>query len=140
MDRSKKTLFELIGGIVTLTLIELAIVTILKNIIRNMFTNNTISVWISGILGMVIGIMIALHMFYTIDKALGCAEEAEKVMRQGAMLRMLVLFTIIVMSVCFLRKYIDLYILFLNIMNLKIAAYLVPLIDKWITKRKVRKC
>ena len=35
MDRSKKTLFELIGGIVTLTLIELAIVTILKKIMSN---------------------------------------------------------------------------------------------------------
>ena len=130
MDRSKKTLFELIGGIVTLTLIELAIVTIL--IIMNFIkTDNTISVWLAGLFGVLIASGMAYHMNYVISKALNYEKsDAEGIMRKGSLLRMSVLFTIIVLAVCFFRKYINMYMLFLSIMNLKFAAYLVPVIDK----------
>ena len=130
MDRSKRTLFELIGGIVTLTLIELAIVTIL--IVMNFIkTTHTMSVWIAGLVGMVIASAMAYHMRYVISKALDYEKsDAEGIMRKGSLLRMSVLFTIIVLAVCFCRKYINMYMLFLSIMNLKFAAYIVPLIDK----------
>lgn len=131
MDRSKKTLFELIGGIVTLTLIELAIVTIL--IVMNLIKiDNTISIWLAGILGMVIASAMAYHMNYVISRIIDCeSNDAEETMRKGSLLRMCVLFTIIVLLVCFFRKYISVHMLFLSIMNLKFAAYLVPLIDKY---------
>lgn len=133
MDRSKKTLFELIGGIVTLTLIELAIVTILI-LCRIIETDNTMSIWLGGLFGMVIASAMSYHMSYVISRALDCGQsDAEALMRKGSLLRMSALFTIIVLSVCFFRKYINEYMLFLSIMNLKFAAYLVPLIDRKLT-------
>ncbi|MBE5935830.1 MAG: hypothetical protein E7262_08580 [Lachnospiraceae bacterium] len=135
MNRSKKTLFELIGGIVTLTLLELAIVTIVNMSMDKVWISNTLGLWLGGFIGVLIAIGIVFHMYNTIDKALDYDKDnAEKYMRRSAILRMTVLFTIIVLLVCFFWKYINMYMLFLSIMNLKFAAYMVPLIDKKINE------
>ena len=122
IDKSKITLYEICGGIIVLSIIEMIV---------GLFIVDKIGGFLLGtVIGTVIAILLVQHMYRTIDKALDYSEDdAMKITRNGAILRMIVLFTITVIVVC-MHKYVNAYMVFICIMNLKLAAYLQPFTHK----------
>ena len=87
LDESNLTLCELVIGIVLFSMLEL--------IVGVFFINKIICFILGIIVGTVSAIVIVNHMYSTIDKAIEAGEEAaEKIVRNGAMLRILGIFTI----------------------------------------------
>lgn len=127
IDKSKITLYEICGGIIVLSIIEMIV---------GLFIVDKIGGFLLGtVIGTVIAILLVQHMYRTIDKALDYSEDdAMKITRNGAILRMIVLFTITVTVVC-MHKYVNAYMVFICIMNLKLAAYLQPFTNKIISRR-----
>ena len=127
IDKPKIILYEICGGIIVLAVIEMII---------GLFVVDRISSFLLGaVIGTVVAILLVQHMYRTIDKALDYSEDdAMKVTRNGAILRMIVLFTITVIVVC-MHKYVNAYMAFICIMNLKFAAYLQPFTNKIISRR-----
>lgn len=127
IDKPKKTLYEICGGIIALAIIEMII---------GLFIVDRISSFLLGaVIGTVVAILLVQHMYRTIDKALDYSEDdAMKVTRNGAILRMIVLFTITVIVVC-IHNYVNVYMAFISVMNLKFAAYLQPFTNKIISRR-----
>lgn len=136
MDKSKTTLFEIIGGILGLTFIEMLVFTILELSFDIVYVDGIGKLFIGGILGSLIAIGLVCDMYRVFDRAFDCdSKTAESMVRKGSLLRMTILFTIIVLLVCCFRKDISIWMLFLATLNLKFAAYLAPVIDKFVCKK-----
>ena len=130
LDESKLTLCELVIGIVLFSMLEL--------IVGVFFINKIICFILGIIVGTVSAIVIVNHMYSTIDKAIEAGEEAaEKIVRNGAMLRILGIFTIFFIVV-YLHKYINVYAVFISMLNLKFSAYIQPLTNKLISCRYLK--
>ena len=130
LDESKLTLCELVIGIVLLSMLEL--------IVGVFFINKIICFILGIIVGTLSAIVIVNHMYSTIDKAIEAGEEAaEKIVRNGAMLRILGIFTIFFIVVYF-HKYINVYAVFISMLNLKFSAYIQPLTNKLISCRYLK--
>ena len=130
LDESKLTLCELVIGIVLFSMLEL--------IVGVFFINKIICFVLGIIVGTVSAIVIVNHMYSTIDKAIEAGEEAaEKIVRNGAMLRILGIFTIFFIVV-YLHKYINVYAVFISMLNLKFSAYIQPLTNKLISCRYLK--
>ena len=130
LDESKLTLCELVIGIVLFSMLEL--------IVGVFFINKIICFVLGIIVGTVSAIVIVNHMYSTIDKAIEAGEEAaEKIVRNGAMLRILGIFTIFFIVV-YLHKYINVYAVFISMLNLKFSAYIQPLTNKFISCRYLK--
>ena len=130
LDESKLTLCELVIGIVLFSMLEL--------IVGVFFINKIICFILGIIVGTLSAIVIVNHMYSTIDKAIEAGEEAaEKIVRKGAMLRILGIFTIFFIVV-YLHKYINVYAVFISMLNLKFSAYIQPLTNKLISCRYLK--
>ena len=130
LDESKLTLCELVIGIVLFSMLEL--------IVGVFFINKIICFILGIIVGTLSAIVIVNHMYSTIDKAIEAGEEAaEKIVRNGAMLRILGIFTIFFIVV-YLHKYINVYAVFISMLNLKFSAYIQPLTNKLISCRYLK--
>ena len=130
LDESNLTLCELVIGIVLFSMLEL--------IVGVFFINKIICFILGIIVGTVSAIVIVNHMYSTIDKAIEAGEEAaEKIVRNGAMLRILGIFTIFFIVV-YLHKYINVYAVFISMLNLKFSAYIQPLTNKLISCRYLK--
>lgn len=125
LDESKLTLYEIVGVICIFSTLELIV---------GLFLVNKIIQYIIGIvLGTSVAIVLVEHMYKTLDKAIDAGEEnAEKVVRNGALLRIVGIFTIFFLAV-YLHRYINIYAMFLSTFNLKFAAYIQPLANKLIS-------
>lgn len=130
LDESQLTLYELVIGIVMFSVLEL---------IFGVFFINKIICFILGIIiGTIAAIVIVKHMHSTIDRAIEAGEEAaEKIVRNGALLRILGIFTIFFLVV-YLHNYINVYAVFISMLNLKFSAYIQPLTNKLISCRYLK--
>ena len=138
MNDSRKTLYALIGGIVALTSLESLIFIILELCIDIIYVDGIIKFILGGIVGSVIAILLVCDMYRVFDRAFDCdSDTAESMVRKGSLLRMTVLFTILVLLIVFLKQYISIWMTFLSILNLKLAAYLVPICMKMLDKTKI---
>ena len=130
LDESQLTLYELVIGIVMFSVFEL--------IIGVFFINKIICFILGIIIGTIAAIVIVKHMHSTIDRAIEAGEEAaEKIVRNGALLRILGIFTIFFIVV-YLHKYINVYAVFISMLNLKFSAYIQPLTNKLISCRYLK--
>ena len=130
LDESQLTLYELVIGIVMFSVLEL--------IIGVFFINKIICFILGIIIGTIAAIVIVKHMHSTIDRAIEAGEEAaEKIVRNGALLRILGIFTILFIVV-YLHKYINVYAVFISMLNLKFSAYIQPLTNKLISCRYLK--
>lgn len=130
LDESQLTLYELVIGIVMFSVLEL--------IIGVFFINKIICFILGIIIGTIAAIVIVKHMHSTIDRAIEAGEEAaEKIVRNGALLRILGIFTIFFLVV-YLHNYINVYAVFISMLNLKFSAYIQPLTNKLISCRYLK--
>lgn len=130
LDEPQLTLYELVIGIVMFSVFEL--------IIGVFFINKIICFILGIIIGTLAAIVIVKHMHSTIDRAIEAGEEAaEKIVRNGALLRILGIFTIFLIVV-YLHKYINVYAVFISMLNLKFSAYIQPLTNKLISCRYLK--
>ena len=125
LDESKLTLYRIIVGIVICSFLEL--------VIGLFIVNNNLKFIVGMILGTIVAILLVNNMYKSINKAIDAGEEnADKVMRNGAILRIIAIFTIFFLAV-YLRKYINIYGMFISTLNLKFSAYIMPLTNKLIS-------
>ena len=125
LDESKLTLYEIVGGICAFSILEL--------IIGLFFANRIIQFVIGMVIGTAVAIILVKHMYRTLDRAIDAGEQgAEKIVRNGALLRIFGIFTVFFLAV-YLHRYINVYAMFISVFNLKLSAYIQPLANKLIS-------
>ena len=125
LDESKLTLYEIVGGICIFSILEL--------IIGLFFANRIIQFVIGMVIGTAVAIILVKHMYRTLDRAIDAGEQgAEKIVRNGALLRIFGIFTVFFLAV-YLHRYINVYAMFISVFNLKLSAYIQPLANKLIS-------
>ena len=125
LDESKLTLYEIVGGICAFSILEL--------IIGLFFANRIIQFVIGMVIGSAVAIILVKHMYRTLDRAIDAGEQgAEKIVRNGALLRIFGIFTVFFLAV-YLHRYINVYAMFISVFNLKLSAYIQPLANKLIS-------
>lgn len=125
LDESKLTLYEIVGGICVFSILEL--------IIGLFFANRIIQFVIGMVIGTAVAIILVKHMYRTLDRAIDAGEQgAEKIVRNGALLRIFGIFTVFFLAV-YLHRYINVYAMFISVFNLKLSAYIQPLANKLIS-------
>ena len=127
MDAGKRTLVELIAGIVCAS--------ILFQVTIIWFTDDKLAYSIGLWLGALTAAVYSWHMWRTLDQALDLpAEAATKVIRLKSLLRYGMV--IIVMLIACLVPMINPLAVFLGIMTLKVAAYFQPFTHKLIKQMR----
>ena len=126
METEGKTmLYELLSGIAVFTLVEL---------LGNLFIKQRLPYSLGVLLGAVIAVFMASHMYVTLGQAMLYEEEAAaKKIKRGSFLRMAVMVIGMILAVL-LPEYISLLGVLLGILTLKFAAYLQPLTHKLFNK------
>ncbi|MGN0507166.1 MAG: ATP synthase subunit I [Lachnospiraceae bacterium] len=126
METEGKTmLYELFSGIAVFTLVEL---------LGNLFIKQRLPYSLGVLLGAVIAVFMASHMYFTLGQAMLYEEEAAaKKIKRGSFLRMAVMVIGMILAVL-LPEYISLLGVLLGILTLKFAAYLQPLTHKLFNK------
>ena len=126
METEGKTmLYELFSGIAVFAVVEL---------FGNLFIKRRLPYSLGVLLGVLIAVFMAFHMYMTLGKAmLFEAEAAAKTIKRGSFLRMVVMIGGMILAV-FLPEYFSLLGVLLGILTLKFAAYLQPLTHKLINK------
>ncbi len=123
MNEAKKTLKEIIAGILLVAAIE--------SVIGAIISDNPIAFILGEILGTIGAVVFMLNMYSTLDVALSMDEEnAVKYSRKKTVLRMILLVAVIFISFV-LMEYVSVIGTFLALMNIKFGVYLVPLVHKY---------
>ncbi|MBP5249490.1 MAG: hypothetical protein J6Z46_05740 [Lachnospiraceae bacterium] len=131
-DKGRRTLFELMAGIVLLDLIALIGNIFIKN--GNAFVKNRLAYTLGIILGMTVALLMALHMYKTLEKAILCDKErAKSKTRLAAFLRMLMMVASLAAAALF-PDYISIIALMIGILAMKASALMQPLTDKFVLK------
>ena len=127
LDKSKLTLYEVMFNIMMLSVIELFI---------GLFFVDEYFRYVLGLLiGVILAIFLIKNMYSSVNKAvMEDVNTAESITRKGALFRMAVVFVIFVVAT-YLHKYINVYAMIISTFNLKFAAYLQPLTNKFISTR-----
>lgn len=123
MDEAKKTLKEIIMGILIVAAIETIIGAILSDYPLNFI--------LGELLGTIAAVVFMVNLFKSLDTALDLDEEsAVKYSRKKAVLRMIFLAAVIFLSFV-LMNYVSVLGTFLGLMNIKFGVYSVPLFHKY---------
>lgn len=123
MDEAKKTLKEIIMGILIVAAIETIIGAILSDYPLNFI--------LGELLGTIATVVFMVNLFKSLDTALDLDEEsAVKYSRKKAVLRMIFLAAVIFLSFV-LMNYVSVLGTFLGLMNIKFGVYSVPLFHKY---------
>ena len=131
LDESKKTLYGVILNIILFSVVEL--------IIGLFLVNKYINFILGIVLGTIVAILMIRNMYSVIDRAVMEDEEtAESIMRKASIIRMICLFVVFVIAVCW-NRYINVYAMAISTFNLKLAAYIMPFTNKYIFTRYVTK-
>lgn len=122
LEESKKTLNRLLLGILLYAV---------PFVIFGIFVlDSGFSYFIGLILGCIIAVAMAIHLYRSLDYCLELdPESAEKAMKKKTMLRFIIMLLAIGLSFCFPRI-IDPIGLFLGMMGLKVSAYIEPFIHR----------
>ena len=127
MKKINQTLFELIIGIL--------ISGFLVWLISLLVTGPDAAFAASYAAGIVTAILLSIHMYRSIDRALDMAPgDAEKYMRKAYLVRTLIIFAAAGI-VCWIDQE-DIIAVFLGILCLKFGAFLQPLTSRLLKKRK----
>lgn len=131
MDDGKQTLIDLIIGIVVLTILFVLIGLLWKG-----------QRWhfVSGVLiGAVVSVLMAIHMYRTILKAVDLEEKgAISLSRRNSVIRLFIVAVLLGLAVLFVSEFMAFGIL-MGFFCLKFSAYIQPLTHKFITKKILKK-
>ena len=115
--------------------LEMILFIILELCFDTVYVDGIMKFILGGVIGAGIAIALAYDMYRVFDRAFDYdSKTAESMVRKGSLLRMALLFTIIVLLVCFFRHEISMWMLFLGILNLKFSAFLTPIIDRCVAR------
>ena len=125
MQEEKRTLYELLAGVVLCLLILL---------LGNLFVSNRLAYTLGLIIGGIIAGSMSAHMYHALQQAMLYDEEtAAKKVQKGTMLRYLFMLAGLVAALL-LPEYISVIGVALGVLSLKFSAYLQPLTHKFLKK------
>jgi len=125
MQQEKQTLMELIAGIVFFVLLLM---------LGNLITERTLAYTLGLLLGSAMAIVMSRHMYVSLQEAvLYDQKTAEKKMKLGSLLRMVMMLVTLVIAVL-LPEVFSFVAVVLGISSLKFSAYLQPLTHKIFNK------
>ena len=125
MQEEKRTLYELLAGVVLCLLILL---------LGNLFVSNRLAYTLGLIIGGIIAGSMSAHMYHALQQAMLYDEEtAAKKVQKGTMLRYLFMLAGLVAALL-LPEYISVIGVALGVLSLKFSAYLQPLTHKFFKK------
>lgn len=121
MQETKKTLYELIAGIILFFLLLLA---------GNFFVTNRLSYTLGLLLGCLIAALMGGHMYHSLEQAVLYEEDtAVKKVQKGTILRVLFMIAGLAAALLF-PEWISIIGVVLGVLSLKFSAYLQPLTHK----------
>ena len=125
MQEEKQTVFELIVGVLFCVLVFGA---------GNLFVSNRFAYTMGLLLGGIIAVIMSIHMYGALQKAVFYDEEtASKKMKISALIRMLFMIAALIAAVL-LPQFISIIGVVLGVICLKFSAYLQPLTHKVFNK------
>ena len=128
MDEAKKTLKQIIAGILFMAVVE--------SIVGAIISGSPISFILGEMLGTIGAVAFMLSLYRSLDVALSLDESnAVKYSRKRTFFRMILLVAVIFVSFV-LMEYVSVLGAFLGLMNIKFGVYLVPLFHKYIKHEK----
>lgn len=131
MREAKETFWDLLIGIAGLT--------ILISVIGWAATKGSLLFVTGACYGGIIAILLAVHMFKTLEKTLDLGEAgAEKHARKMAAIRMGIMILAVIIAL-YLSNWMNLVGVVLGILTLKLSAYIQPVIHKRITSKLLYK-
>ncbi len=129
-DKGKRTVFDLVAGIVSYGMIVL----LGGGIVRCFFPYKYYTFATGSLLGMLIAVFMVMHMYSVLERAMLCDKvHAKRKTKFGALLRMFVMACALTASVL-LPQALSVWGVMAGILTLKIAALTQPLIDRFIAK------
>lgn len=124
-DKGKRTLFDLIIGIIVIDIIAL---------IGNVFCKNKLSYSLGLLLGFIVALFMCIHMYVSLEKAILCdSKKARTKTKLAAVLRMIVMMAALMAGAIF-PDYVSIIGVMIGILALKVSALMQPLTDKFILK------
>lgn len=131
MDEGKETFWELVIGII--------IIMIVSCISGGIIADKKLSFILGNILGSVVAVILAGHMYKTISVAVELSSgDAEKYTRKKAMIRSMVMVLAVVIALSFPEIF-NLIGVILGVLGLKFSAFLQPLTQKYIFTKIMNK-
>lgn len=123
MNEAKKTLKEIIAGILFMALIE--------SVIGAIISDYPVNFIFGEVLGTIGAVAFMLDLYKSLDKTLSLDEAtAIKYSKKRAIVRMILLAMVIFISFL-LMEYVSVIGAFLGLMNIKFGVYLVPVSHKY---------
>lgn len=127
MNEAKKTLKEIIAGILFMAFIE--------SVIGAIISGYPVNFILGEVLGTIGAVAFMLDLYKSIDKTLSLDEvSAVKYSKKRAVIRMILLAAVIFISFL-LMEYVSVLGAFLGLMNIKFGVYLVPIGHKYKSMR-----
>ncbi len=127
MSDGKETLKDLYFGI--------GVLSILIAVIGACVTERKIAFVLGAIFGGIVALIVATHLYDSIEKALYMSEEgAESYMKRMTVIRMCIMSVAIAFSMC-VSQYLYWPGTVLGVLTLKVSAYLQPIIHRRITHK-----
>ncbi len=124
-DKGKRTLADLIIGIVLIDLLAL---------VGNIFCKNKLAYSLGLLLGCIVAIFMCVHMYVTLEKAMLCDNKKAKTKTKlAAFLRMIVMVAALAAG-ALLPRYVSIISVMIGILALKVSALMQPLTDKFVLK------
>lgn len=124
-DKGKRTLFDLIVGIVVIDMVAL---------IGNVFCRNKTAYSLGVLLGGSVALFMCIHMYVSLEKAILCdSKKASAKTKLAAVLRMVVMMAALAAGAIF-PDYVSIIGVMIGILALKVSALMQPLTDKLILK------
>ena len=125
MQKEKRTLYELLAGIVVCLILFL---------LGNFFVSNHLAYMLGLVLGGGIAAFMSIHMYHALQKAmLYDAETAAKKVQKGTIVRVLLMMAGLAAALL-LPQWISIIGVALGVLSLKFSAYLQPLTHKFLEK------
>ena len=120
------------AGIVAIDLVALIPAIFIKK--GNQFVMNSFAYSMGILLGMTVALVMAVHMYKTLEKAILCdKEKAKSKTRLAAFVRMLMMVASLAAAVL-LPEYISVLALMIGILAMKVSALMQPLTERLVTK------